>query len=136
MINKLAFFAVLLSPIGLALVSAYSALVNSQAIKSAPVAWILVALASAIACLNFYISFVRPARYAKRHAGPVEAMPRVSGIAVVGSIFCALALLFAWGDMWIACASLLVLLADTCGVVWLAVCLSRDKSFWSTRGGS
>jgi len=125
--------AVLASPVVLTLISGCAAFANSHAMRPAAMAWTLVALGSAIAGFNLHFAFVRPVLYARRHAGSVEGLRHVSGIPIVGSIFCALAVMSAWGHIWIACASLLILLADPSGVVWLLVFLSRDPSLWRGR---
>ncbi|WP_073217913.1 hypothetical protein [Massilia sp. CF038] len=129
-IRNLAIVAFLASPIALSLGSLYSALANPGLVKSAVVAWVLVALALVIVGLNLYVAFVRPALYARRHGGSLQGYARVSGLPVVASIFVTLAVMLAWGQIWITCASLLVLFSDTGGVVCLLAVLSRDASFW------
>lgn len=130
-IRNLALIGALALPLGLALCSGYSAFIGTSFAKPATVSWILVVFGLAFVALNAFISFVRPTLYARRNSGSLEGYRNVSVFPIVGSILATIAVLFAWGHIFVTSACLLILLADTGGVVWILVALSRDASFWS-----
>ena len=131
--RNLAFIGILALPVGITIFSGFSAFAEMSATRSPTLSWLLVALALAVVALNLFTSLVRPALYARRNSGSLHGYRNVSGVPIVGSILAAFAVLFAWGHIFVASACLLILLADTGGVVWLLVALSRDASFWSGR---
>jgi len=128
--RNLAFIGILSLPVGLTIFSGYSAFVDTSVPRSATLSWLLVALALAVVALNLFTSFVRPGLYVRRNNGSLHGYRNVSGVPIVGSILATLAVLFAWGHIFVAFACLLILLTDTGGAVWLLIVLSRDASFW------
>lgn len=129
-LRNLTFIGILSLPVGLTIFSGYSAFVDTSVPRSATLSWLLVALALAVVALNLFTSFVRPALYVRRNNGSLHGYRNVSGVPIVGSILATLAVLFAWGHIFVASACLLILLTDTGGAVWLLIVLSRDASFW------
>jgi hypothetical protein len=83
--------------------------------------------------MNAHLSYVRPALYARRHGNSLEGYRFVSGIPLVGSVFAAIGVLAAWGELLVAAAGMLLLLIDTGGVLYLLVTLTRDRSLWRRR---
>ena len=126
-VSSLTVVAFLVLPLVLVCLSGWSAFFGSASVQSYVACWVLIALASVVAVLNLYLSFLRPVLYAKRHANSSKGYRHASGIPMVGSIFTALAVLAAWGQMQVAAAGLALLLADTGSVVWLLAVLSRDR---------
>ena len=132
-VKNLAVVALIASPVVLTIGSASSALIATNDTREPAAAWILIALASTVAAINLYLSFLRPAWYAKCHGNALEGYKHISGIPLIGSILTAIAVTAAWGKLLVAVASLLLLLVDTGSVVWLLAAIGRDRSFWKGR---
>lgn len=133
--SNVALVAVLVSPLALAFISGCAAIAGAEGAKPGLMCWILVALASAVAFFNFYLAFLRPFLYAKRHGNASEGYNHASCIPVVGSILTVAALIAGWAQMPVAIAGLILLLADVGGTVWFLAIMSRDRSFWTGRLG-
>jgi hypothetical protein len=129
-VSNVTVVAFLALPLVLVFLSGWSGFFGAASVESNVTCWVLIVLASVVAAVSLYLSFLRPFLYAKRHGNATEGYRHVSGIPIVGSIFAALAVLVAWGQMSVAAAGLTVLLVDTGGVVWLLSALSHDRSFW------
>ncbi len=133
--RNMALVAVLVSPLALVFISGCAAVVGTEGAKPGPMCWILLVLASAVAFLNFYLAFLRPFLYAKRHGNSLEGDNHASGFPVVGSILTVAAVSVGWAQMPVAITGLILLLADVGGTVWFLAIMSRDRSFWTDRFG-
>lgn len=125
-----AIVAFIASPLAITILSANAALTGLHNSRIPFVCWALISFAAGIAVLNLYLAFVRPFLYSRRNANSLGCYRHVSGVPLVGSVLTTIAVLWAWGDLSVAVASLLILMIDTGGVVWLLASLRRDRSFW------
>jgi hypothetical protein len=85
----------------------------------------------ALACafLNFWLSFIRPNLYRKRHGG-MEGFKNVSGIPIVGTIFLLVAVYFSFGSVAAAIVGLIACMCDTGGITWFVIATWKDEGLW------
>ncbi len=76
----------------------------------------------AVAMLNFHLSFIRPRFH--------PSGPHVSGLPLIGTVFCVLALIANFGSLVIGFGALVLLALDTGGLPWFLACTWRDASMW------
>ena len=87
------------------------------------------AVATALAGLNFYLSFIRGRRFKARH-GSLEGYRHVSGIPAIGTLLVVIAGITGFGQTETALVGLAAMLLDTGGSLWFVVQTWRDTSFW------
>lgn len=85
----------------------------------------LMTLAVLVSAMNFYLSFIRPARF--QHKPDYHF---VSGIPMVGSLLVTAGSLIGFGSVIQAMVGIVALLIDTGGSVWFLIATWRDTGFW------
>ena len=87
--------------------------------------------ASAIAILNFSLSFVRPRLFLLRN-GSMGDYRHVSGLPGIGTLLVILGAIFGFGAIGTAILGLVVMALDTGGSVWFLIAVWSDESFWDS----
>jgi len=121
--------ALCFSPLILLLCSAVVALVRSERRPFAAIGFIVGALL--FACLNFYLSFIRPWWLRRRH-GSLDGIRHVSGLPIIGTILVLLGGVLGFGAMGTALLGLVAVTLDTGGAPWFLIATWRDSSFWDS----
>lgn len=83
----------------------------------------------AIAGVNLYLSFIRPALYVLRHGSKV-GMRYVSGVPAIGTLLVVVGGVLGFGDWRSTAIGLAVLAADTGGLPWFLIYTWDDCSLW------
>jgi hypothetical protein len=99
--------------------------VASMVIASQPVAIrgaILLLPGSAVAALNFYRTFIGPRFH--------PSGPHASGLPMIGTLLCVLALIANFGSLVIGLGALVLLAIDTGGLPWFLAWTWSDESMW------
>jgi hypothetical protein len=89
----------------------------------------LMAAATAIALLNFHLSFIRPVLYSRRH-GSLNGYRHVSGFPLLGTILVCLGALGGFGAIGSALVGMVAYILDTGSLAWFVISTWRDGSFW------
>ena len=121
--------ALALLPLALLFASIIVGIVRSQRPHFASVG--LIAAASVVAALNFYLSFIRP-RLFSLSRGSMDGYRHVSVFPVIGTALLSLGAVFSFGAIGSALIGVVVFALDTGGPVWFVIATWRDRSFWDT----
>jgi len=116
-----------LAPFALAIFS----LVAQRQPLSATIGTISGCIALAFAALNFWLSFLRPVLWRRRH-GSMDDYRFVSGLPGIGTFFAILACIVGFGGAAPAILALVALTLDTGGIPWFVFCTWGDQSMWDT----
>jgi hypothetical protein len=85
--------------------------------------------ATALAAVNFYLSFIRPRLHSLRR-GSMDGYRHISGIPVVGTLLLTMGALFGFGAVGSTLIGIGAFAFDTGGSVWFVIATWRDQSFW------
>ena len=88
---------------------------------------ILVRIALALACLNFWLSFVRPLLLRLLR---VQRPKHVSGFPLIGTVLQIIGVIFGFGNVQVGVTGLLAAIMDTGGQPWFVIFTWKDKSLW------
>ena len=86
-------------------------------------------LALMISILNFWLSFLRPLLWERKHRGTKDYR-YVSGLPAIGTILAVVTVLVGFGHPTPAIIAFVVLLIDSGGLPWFVVWTWRDCSLW------
>ena len=118
-----------LTPLVALLISFISGLGNTVSYTYS-ILFMLVALL--IACLNFYLSVIRPFIFKIKH-GSMAGYNFISGVPIVGSILIIFGLLSGFGSMPSSIIGVAAYSLDTAGLGWLVVASWDDRSLWDEK---
>jgi len=94
-------------------------------------AWGILALAMLIGTMNFYLSFLRPLLWEKKH-GSMEDYRFISGLPAIATLGACAATLAGFGSSIIAGLAIVVLVIDAGGLPWFVAATWSDQSLWDT----
>lgn len=95
------------------------------------VAWGILGLSLVIGITNFYLSFLRPLLWEKRH-GSMEDYRFISGLPAIATLGACAAILAGFGSSLIAGIAILTLIIDAGGLPWFVGATWGDQSLWDT----
>lgn len=117
------------SPLALSLVSVFSGLLQHRQSNFIGVGFMIPA--AAFAAINFYLSFIRPRLFYRRH-GSMVGYHFISGIPIIGSILVFWGALHGFGAIGSALIGVVSFCLDTGGSGWFVIATWKDQSFWDT----
>jgi hypothetical protein len=88
--------------------------------------------AALFACLNFYLSFIRPFYFWLKK----EKYSHISGLPVIGNAFVIVAALLLPLDFYLGCLALLIVCLDTGGVPWFIYSMIYQQLHSSKTSGT
>jgi hypothetical protein len=95
------------------------------------IAWGFLILSMLIGVLNFYLSFLRPLFWQKKH-GSMRDYRFISGLPVIATLGACVAILTGFGSAIIAGLAIVVLAIDAGGFPWFVAATWSDQSLWDT----
>lgn len=123
--QRLLLYVLLCSPLLLAGASLLWALLQGSR-PAAAGSWVLLALATLVLLVNLHLRWLRPWLHQRRQGDP-DALRRVSGLPVLGSLQAGVAILLAWGNLPVAVLALILLLLDPDGTPQLLLLIRRQR---------